>query len=102
MPETKITVPFDPADKAKYILQEHCASVMQCVYQEFSSNEEMYECMVSECAFILVTDFIEGKYTPMQYNAVRNELAKLLWGIFEPYVEAEWNKADEKFHESLQ
>lgn len=80
---------FDPATEANNILCEHTAAFMEGIHAEYDSNEQMYDCTVEECAFILTTNLVEGKYTPMQFNAVRNELAKLLWSIFEAPIKAE-------------
>ena len=41
------------------------------------------------CSNILTKDFIDGKYTPMEYNAIRNELGKLLWKLFEKHIQKE-------------
>jgi hypothetical protein len=45
--------------------------------------------MYNNCAFILTSYLIEGKYTPMQYNAVRNELGKAIWNIFKLHIKVE-------------
>lgn len=82
---------MDYAYEAHTILYEHCAGVMSCATTEFNSNEAMLEFMTKECAFILTERLLEGKYTPMQYNAVRNELSALLWNIFEPHIAKERN-----------
>jgi hypothetical protein len=47
--------------------------------------EDVYE----NCAFILTNYLIEGKYTPMQFNAIRNELGKMIWNIFKTHIEVE-------------
>lgn len=75
--------------EATKILNEHCAGVMSCATMEFETNEAMLEFTTEECAFILTEYLLEGKYTPMQYNEIRNELSALLWGIFGPHVEKE-------------
>jgi hypothetical protein len=75
--------------EAHCILYEHCAGVMSVATTEFKTNEEMLEFMTHECAFILTEKLLEGKYTPLQYNAIRNELSALLWGIFEPHIKKE-------------
>ena len=80
---------FDAAHEAFKILHEHTAAYISGVHAEFDSNGDMFEAVNSECAFILTQYFVEGKYTPMQYNAVRNELASLLWKLFGNAIEAE-------------
>lgn len=80
---------FNPATEANNILCEHTAAFMEGIHAEYESSQQMYDCTVEECAFILTTKLTEGQYTPMQFNAVRNELAKLLWSIFEAHIKAE-------------
>ena len=70
--------------EAKNIIREHVAGVMACTYPEPKNNQELWEFMIEECGFILADYFREGKYTPMEYNALRNEVAKILNDIFEP------------------
>ena len=69
---------------ARNIIHQHTKAFMSAANYEPESNEELWDCMLSECSFILTEDFIEGKYTPMEYNAIRNEVAKILNGIFAP------------------
>lgn len=38
---------------------------------------------------IIVGLLTDGTHTPMQYNAVHNELAKMLWNVFEKYINEE-------------
>ena len=80
---------MDYNHEAKKIIYEHCGAVMSCCVTEFESNQDMYEFTLNECAFILTENLMQGKYTPMQYNAIRNELSQILWAIFEPHIEAE-------------
>lgn len=87
-----VTITFNPASEARSIIQRHTEAVMHCAHCEFDNERELFEFMMGECAFILTQDFLEGKYTPMEYNAIRNELAKLLNGIFMPvmYPHCNW------------
>lgn len=87
--------------EAKKILYEHTEAVMSSATTEFESNEDMYEFTLKECAFILTENLLEGKYNPMQYNAIRNELSKMLWDIFESDIEAERKKEMNAFIASL-
>lgn len=90
MPNFNIAITFDAKYEAFTILHEHTVAYMNSVHAEFDTNEDMYERVTSECAFILTTRFTEGEYHPMQYNAVRNELASLLWELFGDSVDAEY------------
>ena len=56
---------------------------------ECDNNQTLYDRMVEECAFILTEKLLDDTYTPMQYNAVRNELAKMLWNVFGKYINEE-------------
>ena len=80
---------MDYAYEASKILRENTNAYMQSAYVEYDSNKDMMEDMYNNCAFILTNYLIEGKYTPMQFNAVRNELGKMIWHIFKPHIEAE-------------
>ena len=68
--------------EARSIIHQHTNAFMSAANYEPESEVELLECMLSECAFILTEDFIKGKYKPMEYNAIRNEIAKILNGIF--------------------
>ena len=70
--------------EAKNILYRHSEGVMSCTSDlTFDSVQNMLEFTIQECAWILTDDFLEGKYNPIQFNAIRNELAKLINDIFE-------------------
>lgn len=75
--------------EAEKILCEHTSAVMSAARCGFEDNQSMLEFTTEECGFILTQHLLEGKYTPLQYNAIRNELASLLWSIFGPHIEAE-------------
>lgn len=100
---TATTTPkaIDPAHEAEKILREHSEGVMSCCTMEFESTEEMLERTIKECAFILTNKLLEGKFTPLQFNAVRNELSRLLWDIFTPAIKEEGDAALKAFRESL-
>ena len=72
--------------EAEKILCEHTSAVMSSAHED---NQSMLEFTISECGFILTQHLLEGKYTPMQYNAIRNELAPMLWKLFEPHIKKE-------------
>lgn len=80
---------FDANNEAKKIMREHVCAYMSSVCAKYDSNREMMDDMYEECAFILTEYLLEGKYTPMEYNAIRNELGEMIWKIFEPHVKAE-------------
>ena len=80
---------FDPAHEAFKILCEHTTAMVDGIHAEYESTQHMLDCTTEECAFILTTNLVEGKYNPLQYAAVRNELSKMLWNTFGPAIEAE-------------
>ena len=88
---------MDYKAEAEQILHEHTTAVMNCATVEFENNEDMLAFTINECGFILTKYLLEGKYTPMQYNAIRNELAQMLWNIFEPHIKQEANKEINEF-----
>jgi len=79
----------DAKYEAKRIFYDHTAAMIQGVSLTNPTAMELYNYVVDECAFILCDRLIRGVYTPLEYNAIREELATLLWGIFENYVVAE-------------
>ena len=85
----KITIPFNAKDEAYIIIREHTNAYMQAVHAEFECSRDMMETMYAECSYILTSYLLEGKYTPLQYNAVRNELGAMIWNVFKPHIEAE-------------
>ena len=89
---------MDYAYEASKILCENTNAYMQSVYAEYDNNRDMMEDMYENCAFILTNYLIEGKYTPMQFNAIRNELGKAIWNIFERHIKVE--EAREKVKEA--
>lgn len=80
---------MDYAYEASKILCENTNAYMHSVHAEYESNRDMMEDMYENCAFILTNYLIEGKYTPMQFNAIRNELGKAIWNIFEHHIKVE-------------
>lgn len=81
----------NPKFEARNIIAEHTGAYMQSTESRPENNQELYEDMVEGCAFVLTEWFIDGKYTPMEYNAIRNELGKVLWDLFEKHINAELN-----------
>ena len=82
-------IKLDAKYEARHIISTVTDNMIRSTNYEPANNDELYECMTEECANILTEDFLDGKYTPMEYNAIRNELAKVLWNIFEPHIQRE-------------
>ena len=73
--------------QAKLILCEHNAEIMSHTSDaSFIGVNDMWEFTLSECAFILTEKMLEGKYNPMEFNSIRNELSKLINDLFIPYA----------------
>ena len=75
--------------EARNIICKHTEALIFGINFECDDNQALYNQMVEEYAFILTEKLLDGTYTPMQYNAVRNELAKMLWNVFEKYINEE-------------
>ena len=75
---------------AQGILNEHTSAFLQSVIFEPESEMELWEAMTNECAYILTERLLKKEITLMEYNAIRNELANLLWSIYPN------NKAEDK------
>ena len=71
---------------ARRIIHQHTEAMMSSVEFCPKNNRELYDEMVDNCAFILTEKLLDGELTPMEYNDTRNELAGLLWKIFEPLL----------------
>ena len=81
---------------AENILAEHTTAYFNVGYDtEVILNEmtveEMHTSIANECGFILSQMWIEGKYSTREYFAIRNEIAKLLDGIFTHDLEVDGN-----------
>ena len=78
---------MDYKHAAELILCEHTNGVMSCTSDlAFDNISDMWEFTLEECAFILTSKFMEGVYNPMEFNAIRNELSKLINELFIPYA----------------
>lgn len=75
--------------EARNIICEHTEAIILSTNVERDSNQDLYDFTVEQCAFILTEKLLNGTYTPMQYNAIRNELAKILWDVFEKHINEE-------------
>ena len=78
--------------EARNVISKHTEAYMQSVNYKPESHQELYDTMTEQCAFILTEAFLNGEYTPMEYNALRNEVSDMLWDIFEPYINGERNE----------
>jgi hypothetical protein len=81
---------MNPKFEARKIISEHTDAMIQSTHYIPDNHQELYETMVEGCAFILTEWFLDGRYTPMEYNAIRNELAEVLWNMFEKHINAEF------------
>lgn len=79
----------DITSEAKRVIALHTAGYMSSGNYVPSTNMELWQTMLDECASILTEEFVAGKFTPMEYNAVRNEIASILNPIFAPVCDKE-------------
>ena len=82
----------DIKHEVRDILIKLTDDMMRSVSYEADNNEELYEYMTEGCAAVLVERFMDGEYSPMTYNTLRNELANVLWNIFKPHINNEHNE----------
>ena len=75
---------FNAHFEARAIIQHHTCSVMNCGNYNPMNEDELYDFMLEECAYILTENFLDGRFTPMEYNAIRNELAQIIFELFNP------------------
>lgn len=75
--------------EARNIIYKLTETFITGINFECDDNQTLYNRMAEECAFVLTEKLLDGTYTPMQYNAIRNELAKMLWNVFEKYINEE-------------
>lgn len=73
---------IDASWEASNIIMKHTEAFMSSSSYEPNTEEELYDMMIQECSYLLVLDLLSKKYTPMQYNDIRNELAKQLADVF--------------------
>lgn len=83
---------LDINQEAKRIIRDHTEGFMNATQYKPDDEDELWETMLSECASILTEDFLDGKYTPMQYNDIRNEVAEILLKIFSPTSSDDMNR----------
>ena len=46
------------------------------------NERELYDIMLECCSYQLLNDFVDKKFTPMEFNAIRNEIADILHNAF--------------------
>lgn len=68
--------------EASKIIMDHTAAFMSGTAYNPEGKEELYDTMIDECSYLLTTKLLSHEYTPMEYNAIRNELAKQLADVF--------------------
>lgn len=74
---------IDAAWEASNIIMAHTEAFMRSTSSyNPKSKGELYDMMVEQCSYLLVLDLLSKKYTPMQYNEIRNELAGQLADVF--------------------
>ena len=83
---------FNPKTKARQVLCDTTEAFMCCMRPEYENHQQLHDALVENCAFILTEELLNGELKPMEYNSVRNELAEMLWQLFEPYINDEQKK----------
>ena len=83
---------FDPKREARKVLEETTEAFMHCMRPEYDNHQQLHDALVENGAFIITENLLKGELKPMEYNAVRNELAEMLWQLFEPYILEEETK----------
>ena len=78
--------------EAMRVISDHTNGYMHSTDYVLKSATGMYEVMTSECSYIITDRLVNKEYTYSEYNAVRNELAHILWDIFKDDVEREKKK----------
>lgn len=73
---------IDISWEASKIIMDHTGAFMSGVECNPENEAELYDIMVEECAYLLTTKLLSHEYTPMEYNAIRNELGKQLADVF--------------------
>ena len=86
-----MTINININAEARSIIHQVTTSMMKSVDFNPDNHDDLYDCMVEECAFILSERFLDGVYTPLQYNRLRNTIAKMLWNIFEHFFHNDRN-----------
>ena len=77
---------IDITMEAINIIREHTNDFMMSADYTPTDSYELYETMVEECSHYLTMGLLNKKYTPMEYNAIRNEIASNLYDIFKEHI----------------
>lgn len=73
-------------NEARKIFNEANAAIMKATDNyTIRTAADLWDRMIDEASFILVEKFIQGKYNPMDFNEIRNELTKFINSVFEPF-----------------
>ena len=68
--------------EAKYIFRDYTANRIAESHVINNDAREVFNSTTRGCAVILTKWFMEGKYTPMEYNAITDALFDLLHEMF--------------------
>lgn len=71
-----------PREIARDILTMQTTAYLMGVVEESENEDDMFMTTVEECGFLLTEKWLEGKWEPMYYEKVRNELTILLDKLF--------------------
>ena len=71
-----------PREMAREILEINVCTHLMGIVEESENTDDVYLSVAEECAFILVDRWMEEKWEPLYYEAVRNELTILLDELF--------------------
>ena len=80
-------VNIDVMEEVREIISIHTSSLIRDLEYTPESYRELYDFMVNDCGAILADHLVEHVYSPMEYNAIRNCLAKTLWELFKNHLE---------------
>jgi len=68
--------------EARRIIAKHTYSTMSSCCYKPESEMELWDFMTDGTSLILTEEFLEGNYTPKEYNDIRNEIGEILYKIF--------------------
>ena len=69
-------------EEVRNIISAHVDALMRGTDYKPKTEDQLYDFMVTEISALLSDRLIDGDYTPMEYNSIRNQLASTLWKIF--------------------
>ena len=68
--------------EATNIIVQHTDELIKCGTYNPNDSHELYDFMVDHCSRILVGKLLSKEFTPMQFNAIRDEVAHQLFDCF--------------------